>query len=136
MPQNVPHLLYFDSIGLPEEGYISTTQQAEKIPFQVKRVFWTYNTPAGVVRGRHAHKQTEQVLVALNGTIRVEVESGAGEAAVFVLDAPDKGLYLPPLHWTRIHISEGAVLLSLASTDYVEEDYIRDYDVFLQEVRQ
>lgn len=136
MPLHQPHLLYFDSIGQPDEGYITTTQQAANIPFPIKRVFWTYNTPLGVVRGQHAHKRTEQVLIAAQGIIRVEVESGRGEAQEFELSAPDRGLYLPRMHWSRIRLSEGAILLSLASTDYIEEDYIRDYTTFLEEVRE
>jgi dTDP-4-dehydrorhamnose 3,5-epimerase-like enzyme len=131
-----PYLIQFETTGEPAEGYISSTQFATKLPFDLKRVFWTYNTPAGIIRGRHAHKVTEQVLVALNGQIRVELENGTTYKNEFILDNPATGLYLPPMYWANIHLSDSAILLSLTSTDFDEQDYIRDHKVFLEIVNQ
>ncbi|WP_240773222.1 FdtA/QdtA family cupin domain-containing protein [Pontibacter sp. SGAir0037] len=124
-----PYLIQFDQIGSAVEGYIATTQYAEKLPFQVKRVFWTYNIPAGVVRGNHANKATQEVLVAVQGAIRVEAEWGKGQQ-VFLLNSPAIGLYIPPLCWTRLSFQDGAMAVCLTSTDFSEEDYIRDYQEF------
>ncbi|MBC5993211.1 sugar 3,4-ketoisomerase [Pontibacter cellulosilyticus] len=135
MPQQ-PHYITFDSTGDSSEGYISSTQFAHKIPFAVKRVFWTYNTPQDVVRGRHAHIATEQVLVAVNGSIAVKIDDGRGGKTSFTLDQPNQGLYLPPMYWANLYFSEGAILLSLTSSDFDEADYIRDYHTFLEKAQQ
>lgn len=131
---DIPYILPFDSIGSGAEGFVTTTQQADRLPFAVKRVFWAHGTPPEVVRGRHAHKATEQMLVAVQGRIRIVVANGRSEPETFMLDAPEKGLYLPPLYWADIYFEEGALLLCLASTNFNEEDYIRTYDEFLQAV--
>jgi hypothetical protein len=125
-----PYLIQFNSTGNPNEGYISSTQFSEKLPFDIKRVFWTYNTPESIVRGRHAHIATQQVLVAVNSTLTIKTEDGLGGNELFELNNPNTGLYLPPMYWANLHFSEGAVLLSLASTDFDEADYLREYDAF------
>ena len=135
MPQQ-PYLIQLNITGNPGEGYISSTQFADRLPFAVKRVFWTYDTPQQVVRGRHAHIATEQVLVALNGSIEVKVDDGQGLKQTFMLAQPHEGLYLPPMCWANLYFSEGAILLSLTSTDFDEADYIRDYQTFLQKAQQ
>ncbi|TPE45011.1 sugar 3,4-ketoisomerase [Pontibacter mangrovi] len=127
-----PYLLSFLHVGDPGIGYITSTQQAQHIPFEIKRVFWTQGTPPDVVRGRHAHKATEQVLVALNGSITVEVDNGKEDPHKFLLTQPDQGLYLPPMVWANLHFSEGAILLSLTSSDFDEADYIRSYQAFVK----
>ena len=134
MPEK-PYLIQFDRSGDPAEGYITSTQYADKIPFAIRRVFWTYGTPEDVVRGRHAHKVTQQVLVALNGQIKVSLDNGLGFKEAFDLHAPGIGLYLPPMHWANIYLSPGAILLSLTSTDFEESDYYREYDLFQEAVK-
>ncbi|WP_347157979.1 sugar 3,4-ketoisomerase [Pontibacter chitinilyticus] len=129
-----PYTFPFHSIGSPAEGFVTTTQCAGNLPFAVKRVFWTHGTPAAVVRGRHAHKATEQVLVAVQGRIRVAVDNGSTQQT-FILDAPDQGLYLPPLHWANLNFEEGALLLCLTSSDFSEADYIRSYEAFQQAIQ-
>lgn len=125
-----PYYVTFNSFSEPGEGFLVTTQQAADLPFAVKRIFWTLDTPASVVRGQHAHWHTELVLVNLKGNATIELENQAGEVQTFVLDSPTKGLYLPVMHWSRIYLQPEAVLLCLASTDYEEADYIRDYEAF------
>jgi dTDP-4-dehydrorhamnose 3,5-epimerase-like enzyme len=92
-------------------------------------VFWTYGTPAGVLRGQHANKATEEVLVAVTGSIRVETDNGRRKET-FVLDSPTQGLYIPAMCWTDLHFAPGSIALCLTSTDFDEADYIRDYAVF------
>ncbi|MEJ8804173.1 sugar 3,4-ketoisomerase [Pontibacter sp. H249] len=134
MPQQ-PYLIPFNVTGSPAEGYISSTQFAKTLPFTVMRVFWTYNTPPLVVRGRHAHVATEQVLVAITGQIKVEADNGRDYTETFTLSKADQGLYLPAMHWANLYFSEGAILLSLTSSDFDEADYIRDYQTFLQKAQ-
>ena len=124
-----PYLLQFTEVGSESSGYIASTQLAQDIPFKIKRVFWTYGTPKGVLRGQHANKATEEVLVALAGTITVETDTGRG-TETFVLSSPTEGLYIPAMCWTNLRFKEGTMALCLASTDFDEADYIREYEVF------
>lgn len=123
-------ILDFKSIGQPEIGYISVAEYSTNIDFDIKRVFWSYYTPHHITRGRHAHYKLYQVLIAVSGIIKIETETRAGEKQEFLLDSPDKGLYLPPHYWHTMKFSHNAVLLSLASMEYDESDYIRAYEQF------
>lgn len=125
-----PNLINFKRIGKPEEGYISIAEAQNEIPFEIKRNFWTYYTPEEVVRGRHAHYETEMVLVALSGRILVNTEMPDGSISIFVLDKPDVGLYMPELCWHTMQYSHNAVQLVIASSVYKESDYIRSYEEF------
>ncbi|WP_018477158.1 sugar 3,4-ketoisomerase [Pontibacter roseus] len=124
-----PYLLPFTKVGSESIGYIASTQFARSLPFKVKRVFWTYGTPTGVQRGQHANKATEEVLVALTGSITVETDMGRSKET-FVLDSPTQGLYIPAMCWTNLYFTEGTIGLCLTSTDFDEADYIRDYQTF------
>ena len=125
-----PHLIQFPKLGAPEIGYISVMEQQLLLPFEVQRIFWTYYTPESIVRGRHAHHATEQVLVAAAGRITVTTELADGTIESFRLEDPHVGLYVPPHAWHTMQYSHSAVQLVLASAGYREEDYIRDYDEF------
>lgn len=127
-----PHLIHFPKLGDPSIGYISVTEQSHLVPFEVKRIFWTYYTPENIVRGRHAHYRTEQVLVAIAGHIAVTTELADGTVELFQLDEPNVGLYLPPHAWHTMEYSRSAVQLVLASAPYTEMDYIREYGEFKQ----
>lgn len=130
MCESSAYLIDFNSIGSPVIGYISVGEEYEKIPFSIKRVYWTYFTPQSVKRGGHANIDKELVLVAVAGKITVLTELLNGEKKTFVLDNPDKGLYMPKLCWHTMQYSHNAVQLVLASTIYSEEDYIRNYDIY------
>lgn len=125
-----PYIIEFDKIGESSIGYISVAQAQEKIPFNIERVFWTYYTPESIVRGRHAHHRTEQVLVAVTGKIILTTESPNGKTEVFILDTPNKGVYIPPHAWHTMQYSHTAVQLVFASTKFDEKDYIREYEQF------
>lgn len=126
-----PYLIPLHRVGNPEIGYITSTQFAENIPFEIKRVFWTQATPPEIERGHHANLATEEVLVALSGSIKVLTDTGR-EKQEFELTHPQQGLYIPAMCWTELRFSEGATALCLTSTDFSEADYIRDYNRFLQ----
>lgn len=125
-----PYIIEFPKIGSPDIGYISVVEDSKLVPFEIKRVFWTYFTPEIIVRGRHAHHETEQVLIAVTGRILVTTEIVDGTINTFVLQNPNIGLYVPPNAWHTIQYSHTAVQVVLASTVYNEQDYIREYDQF------
>ena len=125
-----PYLFEFPKLGTPDIGYISVTEQQRQLPFEVQRIFWTYYTPESIVRGRHAHHTTEQVLVAAAGRIIVTTELADGTIQIFRLEDPHTGLYVPPHAWHTMQYSHSSVQLAFASIPYDEKDYIRSYDDF------
>ena len=125
----LPHLIEFSKIGSPSLGYITVAQNSG-LPFEIKRVYWTYFTPDSVIRGHHAHYDLEQVIFATSGRIEFVLEGMDGQKQVFLLDSPNVGLYIPCLYWRTIKFSHNAVLMCLASMEHEEADYIRDYQVF------
>ena len=126
-----PYLLQFKSIGEPSIGYISVAEEMADIPFEIKRTYWTYFTPQSVLRGGHANIDKELVLIAVSGSIKVTTETKEGNRAEFVLDDPSQGLFIPKLCWHSMQYSHTAVQVVIASNLYSEEDYIRDYQAFL-----
>lgn len=125
-----PYLINFYKIGSPSLGYISVAEYSDNIPFDIKRVYWTYYTPQDVTRGGHAHYDLEQVIVAVSGTITLTTEDLKGNKEEFILDSPDRGLFIPKMIWRDIKFSHNAVLLCMASEKYIASDYIRDYKTF------
>jgi hypothetical protein len=127
---NTPYLINFPSIGSAALGYLSVAEEQVLVPFKIQRVYWTYYTPQSVNRGGHANIEKELVLVAVSGSIVVTAELRDGFNNQFVLDSPDKGLYLPKLCWHTMKYTHNAVQMVIASNLYSEADYIRDYEVF------
>lgn len=125
-----PYYIEFPKLGESNIGYISVVENNTLIPFDIKRVFWTYFTPESIVRGRHAHHKTEQVLIAVSGRIIVNTEMPDGELSTFILDKPNVGVYIPPCAWHTMQYSHTAIQMSLASLEYDENDYIRNYEDF------
>jgi len=120
-------LIDFGKVGSSALGFITI---AEQLPFEIKRVYWTYYAPHEVIRGHHAHKNLRQVIFAVSGVITFELENKQGEKQQFVLEKPELGLYIPQYYWRTIKFSHNAVLLCLASEAFDEGDYIRDYSEF------
>ncbi|MNR80353.1 TDP-4-oxo-6-deoxy-alpha-D-glucose-3,4-oxoisomerase [compost metagenome] len=123
-------IIELGATGSSNLGYLTVAEPPKNIPFEIERVYWTYFTPNDVVRGNHAHRELEQVLVAVSGHIHVQTESIKGEICDFHLMSPQQGLYVPRLHWRTLKFSHNAVLLSLASLPYDPDEYIRSYDDF------
>ena len=124
-----PKLIQFPKIGNSSLGYISLAEN-ETLPFVVHRVYWTYFTPEDVQRGAHAHYKLEQILVAAAGKITEHTEMPNGIKKSFVLESPDKGVFLPKLSWHTMQFSHNAVQMCIANMIYEEKDYIRNYDEF------
>lgn len=122
-----PYLIEFPKKGARDIGYLSIS---EKMPFDVKRVYWTYYTPEDVARGGHSHKELEQILVAVSGTVIVHTETKDGISNRFILDSPTVGLYLPKNCWRDMKYTHNAIQICLASHEYDEQDYIRNYQTF------
>jgi dTDP-4-dehydrorhamnose 3,5-epimerase-like enzyme len=116
-------------------GDLCVAETGSDVPFVVRRSFLIYNVPSAETRGEHAHRQCAQFLMAVRGSLRVAADDGAAREE-FTLDAPNLGLYLPPMVWgAQYHYSKDAMLLVLASDPYDSADYIRDYGQFLQAVK-
>ena len=116
-------------------GYLSVIEGQLDVPFDIKRVYYLYMVPE-VARGAHAHKQLQQLLVATSGSVEVIMDDGTNKKS-FMLDRPWKGLYIPAGLWRDLeNFSGGAVLLCLASEKYDVEDYIRNYNDFLEYKKQ
>lgn len=125
-----PHIIHFSKIGSQDLGYITVAEEQKNVPFEIKRVYWTYYTPQDIIRGGHAHKELQQIIFAVSGTIEFNTLDMEGNNETFILDTPSKGLYIPKLIWRDIKFSHSAVLLCLASELYDEKDYFRDFDEF------
>ena len=130
----LPHIIQFQQKGKEEEGYLSIVSNQE-LPFEIKRVFWAYGTPEHQMRGKHAHKKTEMVLIAVNGEIVVTCTVMPNYTKDFTLNNANVGLYIPALCWHTMKYTKNAVQLVLVNSLYDENDYIRDYKQFLKASR-
>ena len=133
---NKPTVYDCSLIELPKianrAGNITPVHGTINVPFDVKRVFYTYDIPGGEARGAHAHKECHQFLVAASGSYEVVLDDGVNKRTV-LLNRPFYGLHIPPGIWAAEQgFSSGAVCLVLASEKYDEADYIRDYQEFLK----
>lgn len=133
---NLAQMLEFQSKG-DERGHLVIVEGLKDIPFDIKRVFYIYGSDRDVVRGKHANRESEFVLINVAGTSKVGVKDGKGNEAVYSLNRPHTGVYLPRMIWKDMYdFSEGSVLLCLASTPYDSTEYIRDYDEFVKIVNE
>ena len=111
-------------------GNLTVAEQYKDIPFEIKRVYWTYDVPGGETRGGHAHKKLYQLIVATSGSFTVILDNGK-EKETFLLNHPWQGLLIEPGIWRELEdFSSGAVCLVLASDLFDLNDYIYDYDEF------
>lgn len=116
-------------------GQLVALEEFKDIPFQIRRVYYMYDTTPGVVRGKHAHKSLQQILICIHGSCKILLDNGK-EKKVVPLEKPYEGLYVSNNMWREMYdFSSDAVLMVLASEPYDESDYIRDYDEFLAFVR-
>lgn len=118
-----------------DRGMLISLEELKDIPFEIKRVYYMYDTKAGVRRGFHAHRSLEQILVCIHGSCKVQLDNGIEKKTV-ALERPYEGLYISNDIWREMFdFSPEAVLMVLASDYYREEDYIRDYEEFLKLVQ-
>ena len=120
-----------------ERGYLVVAEGGTDVPFEVKRLFYIYGSAHDVIRGRHANRDSQFVLINVAGHSKVRVMDGEGNEIIYVLNRPHTGIYLPRMVWKEMYdFSEDSVLLVLASTHYNPEEYIRDYDEFERLIKQ
>lgn len=113
-------------------GNLTVAEANKNIPFNIKRVYWLYDVPGGECRGGHAHKHLQQILIAVSGSFHVTLDNGK-EKQTFLLNHPYQGLLIDTKTWRTLDdFSSGAVCVVLASDFYDENDYIYDYNDFLQ----
>lgn len=118
-----------------DRGQLIAIEEQNDLPFDIKRVYYIYDTLPGVRRGFHAHMDLQQILICVSGSCKIHLDNGY-ETAEVLLDKPNEGLYISNDMWREMYdFSPDAVLLVLASNLYDESDYIRDYDAFLEMVR-
>lgn len=114
-----------------EQGNLTYVYNGIHIPFDVKRVFYSYDIPGGEARGAHAHKECHQFLIAASGSFEVVLDDGVNKRTV-LLNRPFYGLHVPPGIWASEQgFSSGSICLVLASERYLEDDYIRNYTDYL-----
>jgi oxalate decarboxylase/phosphoglucose isomerase-like protein (cupin superfamily) len=115
---------------LDKRGNLSFFENENQIPFTIKRTYWIYDVPGGEFRGGHAYKENEEFIVALSGSFDVILDNG-NEKKIFSLNRSYYGLYVPKMYWREINnFSTNSLALIASSTEYNEDDYIRDYDGF------
>ncbi|MBQ9926568.1 MAG: FdtA/QdtA family cupin domain-containing protein [Lachnospiraceae bacterium] len=120
-----------------ERGHLVIVEGGIDIPFEIKRAFYIYGSDRDVIRGQHANRKTEFVLINVAGTSKIKVKDGEGNEAIFCLNRPHTGVYLPTMVWKDMYdFSEDSVLLVLASEHYDSGEYIRDYKVFVEEIKK
>lgn len=126
-------LLDFKTLG-DERGSLIALEENYNAPFEIKRVYYIFDTKKGVRRGYHAHRDLKQIAIAVKGSCKFLIDDGDKKEDI-LLDNPNKGLLIEGLIWREMYdFSEDCVLMVIASEYYDEKDYIRDYDDFLKEV--
>ncbi|MBC1225305.1 WxcM-like domain-containing protein [Nostoc sp. UCD121] len=117
-------------------GNLTFIEGNKHVPFDLKRVYYLYDVPGGAERGGHAHKQLQQLIIAMSGSFDVVLDDGHGKWR-FPLNRSYYGLYISSMVWRELdNFSSGSVCMVLASTYYEESDYYRDYDEFIKAVRR
>lgn len=118
---------------LDRRGNLSFLEENKHIPFKIERVFWIYDVPGGEERGGHAYKETEEFIVALSGSFDVVLDDGKVKQT-YHLNRSYEGLYVPKRIWREMkNFSTNSVAMVISSTKFDENDYIRDYDYFINE---
>ena len=126
-------VLNFGDLG-DERGKLVVVEGNKDIPFKIERVFYIYGSDSEVIRGQHANRESEFVLINVGGTSKVRIDNGHTEA-IIELNKPMMGLYIPTMVWKDMYdFSEDSILLVLASTHYNGQEYIRDYEEYKKEM--
>jgi len=128
-------LVNFKTLG-DDRGSLIAIEEGYNAPFEIKRVYYIFDTKKGVQRGFHAHINLKQMAIAVKGSCTFVIDNGKKKEEI-TLDTPNNGLLIEGLIWREMKdFSEDCVLLVLASEHYDESDYIRDYDNFLEKVNE
>lgn len=125
-----PKIIEFPKIQDPR-GNLTYLQNDDQIPFEIQRVFWTYDVPGGEIRGGHAYRLQEEIIIALSGSFDCIVTLKNGQTKKFSLNRSYYGLYLPPNNWRHLeNFSTNSLSLHLSSKKFDPSDYIRDFKFY------
>ena len=125
-------LIDFKELG-DSRGHLVVVEGLSDIPFEIKRIFYIYGSDKDVIRGQHANRDSEFVLINVSGTSKVRLKDACGNQKIISLDRPRRGVYIPKMIWKDMFdFSEDSVLLVLASTHYTPDEYIRSYDDYVK----
>lgn len=129
-------IVEFADLGDERGNLVVIEGEGRDIPFDIKRVFYIYGSDSEVVRGQHANRETEFLMVNVGGTSKVRIDNGY-EQEIVELNRPGMGLYLPTMLWKDMYdFSPDSILLVLASKHYDAKEYIRDYNDYLEEIKK
>jgi dTDP-4-dehydrorhamnose 3,5-epimerase-like enzyme len=127
-------IISFEEKG-DRKGKLVAIEGMEDVPFEIKRIFYIYDSTNSVVRGCHANRDSEFVLINIRGSSKIKVKN-QNQEKVFVLDKPYKGIFLPKMIWKEMYdFSDDSILLCLASTRYNPNEYITDFCQFVRELK-
>ena len=116
---------------LDPRGNLTFLQNPQQVPFEIQRVFWTYDVPGGETRGGHAYYEQEEIIIALSGSFDVVITNSIGQKVKVHLNRSYYGLYLPAKTWRHMeNFSTNSLGLHLSSKKYSEDDYVRDFEIF------
>lgn len=123
----------FQELGDPR-GHLVVAESNKEVPFLIQRIFYIYGTKDGVVRGQHANRESEFMLINLQGSVKIVIDDGRQKDTV-ILNKAHQGVYLDKMVWKDMcEFSSDSILLVLSSMSYDSSEYIRDYDEFVREV--
>lgn len=123
-------LIHFPKIVDPR-GNLTFLQHPNHLPFKIERVFWTYDVPGGEIRGAHAYKQQQEIIIALSGSFDIVITNADGSTQKFSLNRSYYGLYIPSLTWRHMeNFSTNALGLHISSTNFKADDYIRNFEAY------
>ncbi len=121
---------------IDHRGNLTVVEELSEIPFHISRVYWVYDIPAGESRGGHSHKKCREVIIAANGSFTVTLDNGVNKQS-YLLNHPYQGLIVNTNIWRTLEdFSAGSVCLVIAEYPFDEEDYIRDYNTFIDETKR
>lgn len=129
-------MLEFFEFG-DQRGHLVVVEGMKDIPFSIKRIFYIYGSDSDVTRGNHANIKSEFVLINVSGTSKIKVLDGRGNEIIYTLNRPHTGVYIPKMTWKEMYdFSEDSILLVLSNEEYDNNEYIRDYSKFCEEIKK
>jgi glyoxylate utilization-related uncharacterized protein len=127
-----PRIIELPKLADPR-GNLTFLQNPEQLPFEIKRVFWLYDVPGGGSRGGHAYHTQQEIIIAMSGSFDVIITREDHSTQTFHLNRSYYGLYVPPLTWRHIeNFSTNSLGLHISSSEYVADDYIREFDLYME----
>jgi WxcM-like, C-terminal len=127
---NIPEIIQLPKVADPR-GNLTFLQHSDQLPFEIQRVFWTYDVPGGELRGGHAYYQQQELIIALSGSFDVVITNYDGQKKTFSLNRSYYGLLVPPKTWRHMeNFSTNSLGLHLSSIKFNPSDYIRDYEIY------